>query len=332
MTRSMKAIVCRKYGTVDVLKMEELPIPAPGPDEVLIKVKYASVNSWDWDSVRGKPLIVRLFTNPFRPLYKILGADISGIVESIGKNVKYLKPGDAIMGDISGCHWGGFAEYVTASETALIKKPENLNFAEAAAIPQAGILAWQGLNQYGQIQPGQKVLINGAGGGVGSFAIQLAKMYGAEVTVVDTRDKFEFMRELGADYVMDYLNIDYTKSGKLYDLILDVNANRSLSQYKKCLSSDGGFVIVGGTMKTIIQAAISGMFSKKNSNKKLSLLIHKPNPMDLQTLSSLCEEGKIKVMIDKEFPLSETAQAIQYLGDGKVKGKVVIKIHSILSS
>ncbi|MBK7428834.1 MAG: NAD(P)-dependent alcohol dehydrogenase [Saprospiraceae bacterium] len=301
MTKSMKAIVCRKFGSADVLKLEELPIPAPGPDEVLIKVKYASVNSWDWDWIRGKPFIVRLFTSPFRPLHKILGADISGTVESIGTNVISLKPGDAIMGDISGCHWGGFAEYVTASETALIQKPENLSFAEAAAIPQAGILAWQGLHQYGPIQPGQKVLINGSGGGVGSFAIQLAKMFGAEVTAVDSADKFEFMRKLGANYLIDYNKNDYTKSGKLYDLILDVNANRPLSQYKKCLNPGAGFVIVGGSMKTILRTALSGMFSKKNNNKKLSLLIHKPNQIDLQALSSLCAEGKIKVMIDKEF-------------------------------
>jgi NADPH:quinone reductase-like Zn-dependent oxidoreductase len=322
----MNAIVFRKYGSVDVLKLEALPIPSPGPDEVLIKVKYASVNSWDWDWVRGKPFIVRLFTGPFRPPYKILGADISGIVESIGTNVKSFKPGDAIMGDISGCHWGGFAEYVTASEKSLIKKPENLSFAEAAAIPQAGILAWQGLHQYGPIQPGQKVLINGSGGGVGSFAIQLAKMFGAEVTAVDTADKFEFMQELGTDYLIDYLKNDYTKSGKRYDLILDVNANRPLSHYKKCLNPGAGFVIIGGAMNTIIQTAISGIFSKKNNKKKLSLLIHKPNQTDLQALTSLCSEGKIKVMIDKEFSLSETAQAIQLLGDGKVKGKVVISI------
>ncbi len=326
MTKSMKAIVCRKYGSADVLKMEDLPIPAPGPNEVLIKVKYASVNSWDWDSIRGKPFIVRLFTSPFRPLHKILGADISGIVESTGTNVTSLKQGDEVMGDISACHWGGFAEYVTASEKALIKKPENLSFAEAAAIPQAGILAWQGLYQYGPIQPGQKVLINGAGGGVGSFAIQLAKMYGAEVTAVDLAEKFEFMHKLGADYLIDYLKNDYTKSGKLYDLILDVNANRPLSRYKKRLSQEGGFVIVGGSMKTIFQTAISDKFSKKNDNKKLSLLIHKPNQIDLQALSSLSAERKIKVMIDRQFPLSETADAIQYLGDGKVKGKVVISI------
>ncbi len=305
--------------------MRVLPIPVPGPDEVLIKVKYASVNSWDWDLMRGEPFLFRLFTGPFRPHYKVLGADISGIVESAGSNVQSLKPGDAVMGDISICHWGGFAEYVTASETALIKKPDTLSFAEAAAIPQAGILAWQGLYQFGSIQPGQKVLINGAGGGVGSFAIQLVKMYGAEVTAVDSDDKFEFMQSLGADHLLDYKKVDFTKSGNLYDLILDVNANRSLSAYKKSLSEDGGFVMIGGSLITILQTAMSGMFSVK-SRKKTELLIHKPNQNDLQSLSTLCAEGKIKVMIDKQYPLAETAQAIQYLGDGKVKGKVVISI------
>lgn len=321
----MKAIVCTKYGSVDVLKLQDIPLPAPGTDEVLIKVKYASVNSWDWDLLRGRPLLFRLFTGLFRPHYKILGADISGIVESAGSNVQNLKPGDTVMGDISGCHWGGFAEYVTASETALIKKPDTLSFAEAAAIPQAGILAWQGLHQYGPIQTGQKVLINGAGGGVGSFAIQLAKMHGAEVTAVDVHDKFEFMLELGADYSLDYKKNDFIKSGKLYDLILDVNANRSLTAYKKSLSEDGGFVMVGGSLKTILQTAMSGMFFGK-SRKKTELLIHKPNQTDLQILSTLCAEDKIKVMIDKQYPLRETALAMQYLGDGKVKGKVVIEI------
>lgn len=325
MNKTMKAIVCTKYGSVDVLKPMDLPIPTPGPDEVLIRVKYASVNSWDWDLLRGKPFIFRLFSGPFRPLHKILGADISGIVEAKGSHVKSLKTGDAVMGDISGCHWGGFAEYVTANENVLIKKPGNISFVEAAAIPQAGILAWQGLHQYGEIRPGQKVLINGAGGGVGSFAIQLAKMYGAEVTAVDSEDKFEFMQELGADHVLDFKRADFTKNGLLYDLILDVNANRSLSAYKKSLSEEGGFVMVGGSLKTILQTAMSGMFSGK-SRKKAELLIHKPNQNDLQSLSALCAEGKIKVMIDSEFPLSETAKAIQYLGDGKVKGKVIVAI------
>jgi len=253
----VKAIVYTKYGPPDVLELKEVEKPTPKDNEVLIKVHAASVNSWDWDLLRGTPFLNRL-GGLLKPKYKILGADIAGRVEAVGRNVKRFQPGDEVFGDLSECGWGGFAEYVCARENALALKPASMTFEEVAAVPQAAVMALQGLRDKGQIQPGQKVLINGAGGGVGTFAVQIAKSFGAEVTGVDSTRKLDMMRSIGADQVIDYTREDFTKSGQRYDLILDVVAYRSIFDYKRALSPKGIYVFVGGSMAAAFQAVFLG--------------------------------------------------------------------------
>jgi len=320
----MKAIVYHTYGSPAVLKLEEVAKPTPKDDEVLIKIHAASVNSWDWDLLRGKPFLARM-DSPFKPKYKILGCDVAGQVEAVGKNVKQFQPGDAVFGDLSGCGWGGFAEYVCAQENALTLKPAAMTFAQAAAIPQAGVLALQGLRDQSQIQPGQKVLINGAGGGMGTFAIQLAKFWGAEVTGVDSTRKLAVMRTLGADHVIDYTQADFTKNGQRYDLILDAVAHRSLFDYKRALSPTGTLIIVGGSMGTIFQTLLLGTWFSKTGSQKLGLLIHQPNK-DLALLIELFTAGKVVPVIGRTYPLAETAAAFYALGAGDAQGKLVITV------
>ena len=322
----MKAIVYHHYGSPTVLRLEEVAKPTPKDDEVLIKIHAASVNSWDWDLLRGKPFLARM-DSPFKPKYKILGCDVAGQVEAVGKNVKQFQPGDAVFGDLSGCGWGGFAEYVCASENALTLKPAAMTFAQAAAIPQAGVLALQGLRDQSQIQPGQKVLINGAGGGMGTFAIQLAKFWGAEVTGVDSTRKLAVMRTLGADHAIDYTQADFTQNGQRYDLILDAVAHRSLFDYKRALSPTGTLIIVGGSMGTIFQTLLLGTWFSKTGSQKLGLLIHQPNK-DLALLIELFTAGKVVPVIGRTYPLAETAAAFYALGAGDAQGKLVITVVS----
>jgi len=320
----MKAIVYHTYGSPAVLKLEEVAKPTPKDDQVLIKIHAASVNSWDWDLLRGKPFLARM-DSPFKPKYKILGCDVAGQVEAVGKNVKQFQPGDAVFGDLSGCGWGGFAEYVCAQENALTLKPAAMTFAQAAAIPQAGVLALQGLRDQSQIQPGQKVLINGAGGGMGTFAIQMAKFWGAEVTGVDSTRKLAVMRTLGADHVIDYTQADFTQNGQRYDLILDAVAHRSLFDYKRALSPTGTLIIVGGSMGTIFQTLLLGTWFSKTGSQKLGLLIHQPNK-DLALLIELFTAGKVVPVIGRTYPLAETAAAFYALGAGDAQGKLVITV------
>lgn len=242
----MKAIVFTKYGTPDVLELKEVDKPIPKDDEVLIKVCAVSINDWDWGLLQGD-FINRLLSGLLKPKKKILGSDIAGRIEAVGKNVKQFQPGDEVFGDLSG-QWGGFAEYVCARENALALKPASMTFEEAAAIPQAAMLAIQGLRDKGQIQSGQKLLINGAGGGVGTFAIQIAKLYDVEVTGVDSSGKLDMLRSMGFDHVIDYTQEDFTKNGQRYDLILDVKTNRSMLDYMRALSPNGIYVTVGGSM------------------------------------------------------------------------------------
>jgi len=321
----MKAIVFTEYGSPDVLKLEEVEKPIPKENEVLVEVHAASVNSWDWDILRGTPFVNRLMAGIRKPKkIKILGCDIAGRVEAIGKNVDQLKPGDEVFGDISRCGWGGFAEYVCADENALALKPIGLTFEEAAAAPQAAVLALQGFRHQGQIQPGQKVLINGGGGGVGTFAVQIAKASGAEVTGVDSTNKLEMMLSIGADQVIDYTKEDYTRNGQQYDLILDNVAHRSISDYKRALNHQGTFVMVGGGSALVFQIMLLGPFISITSRKKFAMLLHKPDKRDLNLFAQLFEAGKVVPVIDKRYPLNETPEAIRYLGEGHVKGKVVI--------
>jgi len=322
----MKAIVYTKYGSPDVLQLKEVEKPIPKDDEVLVKVHAASINSWDWDMLTGRPLEYRLMSGLLEPKKtKILGCDIAGRVEAVGKNAKQFHRDDDVFGDLCGGSWRGFAEYVCARENELTLKPAGMTFEEAAATPQAGLLALQGLCDKKEIMPGHKILINGAGGGVGTFAIQIAKSFSAEVTGVDSTDKLGIMSSLGADHVIDYTQEDFTKNGKYYDLILDVKTNRSMFDYKRSLSSDGLYVTVGGKSARILQIVFFGPLISMIGNKKLVLIMHKPNK-NLNIINELFESGKVKPVIDRCFPLSETAEAFRYFGEGHFKGKVVITL------
>ena len=321
----MKAIVYEEYGSPDVLELKDVEKPTPNENEVLIKVHAASINSWDWDMLTGRPLEYRLFFGLLKSKYKILGCDIAGRIEAVGRNIKQFHPGDDAFGDLCEGSWGGFAEYVCARENELTLKPASMTFEEAAATPQAGLLALQGLCDKREIKPGQRILINGAGGGAGTFAIQIAKSFGAEVTGVDSTGKLDMLSSLGADHVIDYTQEDFTKNGKCYDLILDVKTNRSIFDYRRALSSNGIYVTVGGKSARIIQLVFLGSLISMIGNKKLALIMHKPNK-DLNILNDLFESGKVKPVVDKCFPLSETAEALKYFGEGHFKGKVVITV------
>ena len=319
----MKAIVYTKYGPPDVLHLEEVPKPIPKDNEVLIKVHASSINDWDWNLLRGN---FQGRSGAFlKPKYKILGSDVAGQIESVGKNVTKFQPGDKVFGDLCGSSWGCFAEYVCAPENTLVLKPSKMTFEEAAAIPQAALLALQGLRDKVKIQKGQKVLINGAGGGAGSFAIQIAKSFGAEVTGVDSTRKLKMMRSIGADKVIDYTKEDFTKNGQHYDFILDFAAHHSIFDYKRALSPKGVYAVVGGSSARVFQAMVMGPLISMMGSKKMSVLFHKPNK-GLDSMKKLFEAGKVKPVIDKRYPLSEVPEAFRYFGDGHAQGKVVITL------
>jgi NADPH:quinone reductase-like Zn-dependent oxidoreductase len=322
----MKAILYHQYGSPDMLKLEDVERPFPKNDEVLIKVHAASVNSWDWDLLRGRPYIVRL-GGLRRPKLKILGADVAGVVEDVGSAVKTFKQGDAVFGDLCNSGWGGFAEYVCASEKALTLKPPGVTFEDAAAVPQAGVMAMQGIRDMRTLHEGDKVLINGAGGGVGTYAMQLAKLHGAEVTGVDHADKMDLMKSLGADHVIDYNQQDFITTGKGYDLILDVTARRSIFDYRKALRVGGVYVVIGGKMSTIFQFMFLGPLISSTGNKKMKILIHEANK-NLSSIIALVESFKIKSVIHRCYSLEEVPLALKCLGDGKAFGKIVIRVAS----
>jgi NADPH:quinone reductase-like Zn-dependent oxidoreductase len=320
----MQAIVYTRYGPPDVLQLKEVPKPTPRDDEVLIKIEAVSLNRSDWEGLTGKPLYARLggLRKPSRP---ILGSDIAGQVEAAGSRHRQFKPGDAVYGDILGT-LGGFAEYVCARGGVMALKPPGLSFEAASTIPQAGIIALQGIRSKGQVQPGQKVLINGAGGGTGMFAIQLAKLAGAEVTGVDNTGKLDFMRSLGADHVIDYTRQDFTRSGQQYDLILELIAQRSIFAYARALKPNGTCYFVGGSAATLFQMLFLGPAIRRLTGKKLRLLVVQPNPADLVLVTGLCEAGQLAPVIDRQFPLRQVPEALRYLGEDRAKGKVVISV------
>jgi NADPH:quinone reductase-like Zn-dependent oxidoreductase len=321
----MRAIVYQKYGPTNVLHLTELPLPVPKANEVLIRIHAASVNSWDWDLLRGKPFIVRLAGGGImKPKLPVLGADVAGIVESVGQKVKQFKRGDAVFGDLSAARWGGFAEFVSAPENLLTFKPPNVSFEQAAALPQAGVMAWQGIHDFRKLQNGQKVLINGAAGGVGTYAVQLAKMLGAEVTAVDRGDKLEILKLLGADHVIDYTMKDFTQTGNQYDLVLDVVARHSLADYKRALLPGGVCVMIGGSTSTILQFMLFRTLASMTDSRKLRILMHQPNK-DLTLLMDLLRTGRIKSIIHKCFPLSQVPEALQCIGSGDAIGKIIIQ-------
>lgn len=317
----MKAMVQTRYGPPDVLELKELERPTPRDDEVLVKVYAASINEWDWGRLRGTPLVNRAMFGVFRPRakHRIIGCDISGRAESVGAHVQRFKPGDDVFGDLSHSGWGGFAEYVCAREDALATKSPRMSFAEAAAVPQAGLLALQGLRK-GGIASGQRVLINGAGGGAGTFAIQIAKSIGTEVTGVDRGEKLEVMRRVGADHVVDYEKEDFTRRGATYDLIVDVMARRSLSDYRRALTPGGMCILLGGSTSVIQKAMVFGSLGVK----KVKLLLHRPNLADLARMNVLYEEGKVVPIIDRSYRLDELGEAFRYYESGRHKGKLVV--------
>src|SRR6266699_156476 len=324
---NMRAIVYHNYGSPDVLKLEEVEKPTPKDDEVLIKVHAASANAADWHLLRGKPFLVRLMGyGLLKPKNTILGSDIAGRVEAVGRNVKQFQPDDEVFGNVSGCGFGGFAEYVCARENALALKPANLSFEEAAAVPSAGVTALQGLREKGQIQPGQKVLINGASGGVGTFAVHIAKSFGAEVTGVCSTRNVDMVRSIGADHVIDYTQEDFTKNGQRYDLIFDAVGNRSVSDCKRALTPKGRCAVAGfTTLPHLFQVLVLGSWVSRTGSKKIGLMeTANPNKKDLLFIKELLEAGKVVPVIDRTYPLSEVPEAIRYLEAGHAKGKVVI--------
>ena len=324
----MKAIVFTEYGSPDRLQVKEVAKPTPKDDEVLVQVHASSINSWDWEFQSGTSFINRLLFGLFKPKpeKQILGADIAGTVEEVGKNVTRFQRGDEVFGDLWDS-WGGFAEYACAPERSLELKPVNSTFLEAAAVPQAGVLALQGLRKTGQIQPGQKVLINGAGGGVGTFAVQLAKRKGTEVTGVDKAHKLEVVRSLGADQVIDYTKEDFTQNGQRYDLILDAQGVRSMFDYKHALSPQGTYAMVGGAVPRILQALFFGLWGSITGGQKFRLVAEGPNK-GLADLKALIEAGKVIPVVDRVYKLSEVPEAFRYFAEGRHKGKVVIAMGS----
>jgi len=322
----MKAIICTEYGSPDVLQLKDVAKPTPNEDEVLVKVHATSLNAADFETLRGT--WSARFGGPLRPMHKILGTDLAGRVERVGRNVKQFQPGDEVWGDLSFPYgFGTFAEYVSVSEEALAPKPASMSFEEASTYPQAAIISLQTLRDKGQIQPGQKVLINGAGGGMGTFAVQIAKLYGAEVTGVDSARKLDMLRSLGADHVIDYAQKDYTKSGQLYDVIVDVVAHRSFFDYRRALSPEGRFIIVGGSLGTFLQVVLLGALTSRSGSKKLGLNAYDMNNReDYAELEGLFEAGKVVPVIDRRYPLSEVPEALRYLEAGHALGKVVITV------
>jgi NADPH:quinone reductase-like Zn-dependent oxidoreductase len=323
--RFMKAVVRSRYGSPDVFQFTEITKPAPADNEVLIELRAASVNPLDWHFMRGEPFFVRLITGLFKPKHSVLGCDIAGRVEAVGRNVKLFQPGDEVFG---GNGVGGFAEYVCVPEGKLALKPANLSFEDAAAVPVAAVTARQGLRNQGHIQQGQKVLVDGASGGVGTFAIQIAKFFGAEVTAVCSTRNVDTARSTGADHVIDYRREDFTRNGLRYDLILGANAFRSLFDYRRALCDDGIFVKAGGNAS--LEGILKDMFLRPwlslFGRKRMCGVLASINKKDLDFLSILLEAGKIVPVIDRCYPLSDAAEAIRYLEEGHAQGKVILTV------
>jgi len=320
----MKAVVYTEYGSPDVLQLKEVPKPIPADDELLIKIHAVSINGSDREALIGRPLYVRI-GGLLKPGDQILGSDIAGRVEAAGKNNTQFQAGAEVFGELPG-YRGGFAEYVCTRGKTLALKPAGMTFEEAAAIPQGGVIALHGIREKGQVQPGQKVLINGAGGSGGSFAVQLAKLHGAEVTGVDHTGKLDFMRSLGADHVVDYTREDFTKSGKRFDLILDLIAHRSAFAYARALEPAGTAFFVGGSVATLFQILLLGPVLRRITGKNLRLLVVPQTRRDLIAITGLCTAGKIRPVIDRRYPLSEVREALQYINEGRARGKVVITV------
>jgi NADPH:quinone reductase-like Zn-dependent oxidoreductase len=319
----VQAIVFTRYGSPDVLELREVARPVPKDDEVLIRVHAASINDWDWGALHGTDLVNRLIFGLVEPKKQILGSDIAGRVEAVGKNVRRFRVGDEVFGDLSGV-WGGFAEYVCARETAVVRKPASMTFEQAAAIPQAALLALQSFRLFGPMQPGQTILINGAGGGVGTFAVQIARRYGAVVTVVDSAAKLDMLRALGAAHAIDYTKEDFTRRGQRYDFILDVKTARSAFDYARALNRGGTYVTVGGSMTRLLRALLWAPWFRRTAGKRIRVLMLKPNE-GLDEMIELFDAGVLPV-IDGPYPFRDLPRAFRYFGEARHQGKVVLTL------
>ena len=321
----MKAIICEKYGDPADLIYGNLEKPSPSEHQVLIKIYATAINDYEWSSVRGKPNLYRLLFGILKPRSKVPGMELAGVVEDVGTKVTSFKKGDRVYGDTSEFGFGRFAEFMAVNEAALTLMPDKMSFAEAASIPHASILALQGLRDKGEIKNGQRILINGAGGGVGTFGFQIAKLYDTLVTGVDTGEKLEMMKDLGFDHIIDFKKEDFTKNGEEYDLILDAKTNRSPFSYLRSLSPGGTYVTVGGKLSKLLKIVTFGPILSKLTGKKLKLLPLEANK-GLDYINELYSDNKLKCIIDGPYPLHEVPTAIQYFGEGLHSGKVVINV------
>jgi NADPH:quinone reductase-like Zn-dependent oxidoreductase len=326
---TMRAIQCERYGPPEVLRLRDVPKPSPKDDEVLIEVRAASVNPYDWHLMRGAPFLARMGNGFRRPKDPRFGADVAGRVESVGKNVTRFKAGDEVIGFAR----GSFAEYATAAESELALKPPNLSFEASAAAPMAALTALKGLRDQGHVRSGQAVLVNGASGGVGTFAVQIAKSFGAEVTGVCSTPNIDLVRSIGADHVIDYTREDFTRNGERYDLILDAVGNQTVSGYKRALKPGGIGVVVGFTsMIGLMRVAFRGKLTSKNASKKVGMMMMRPKQEDRAQLTELLASGKVVPVIDRSYPLIEVPEAIRYLEGGHARGKVTIRVEPIARS
>lgn len=323
----MKAIIRSEYGSPDVLELKEVTTPTPQDNEVLVRVHASSVNMADVDYLLGRPNIARLGTGLRKPKNSGLGLDVAGQVEAVGNNVTRFQPGDEVFGDLTDYGFGAFAEYACAPDDAFALKPSGMSFEEAATVPQAAVMALQGLRGKRRILPGHKVLVNGAGGNVGPFAVQIAKAFGAEVTGVDSTSKLGLLRSIGVDHVIDYTKQDYTETGPRYDWILDVAAHRSIFESRRALRPQGVYVMVPGSIAPMIQAMFLGPLLSMAGSRKMGMLMWKPfNEKDVVFLTELLEAGQVVPVIDRSYPLREVPEALRYQQEGRARGKVVITV------
>ncbi|MCP5483897.1 MAG: NAD(P)-dependent alcohol dehydrogenase [Spirochaetales bacterium] len=323
----MKALLLKKYGPPEALTLGQIDKPAPGPHEVLVRVHAAAINDFDWGLVRGRPRVYRLMYGLIRPKHRVPGMELAGTIEAVGENVKSFAPGDAVYGDISEYGFGALAEYVCVPEQAMRPKPPELSFADAASLPHAGGLALQGLRDVGKIQTGQKILINGAGGGVGVLALQIAKLHGATVTGVDTGAKLSMMKDLGYDCVLDFRKEDFSQRSERYDLILDCKTNRSPFVYARCLNPGGTYVTVGGALPRLLQVLLAAPWIARTQNKRLRIVALKANK-DLEYLGDLYKNHQLRCVVDGPYAFSEAPARIRYFGEGRHSGKVVLTLRN----
>ena len=321
----MRAATCYRYGDADVLTVREVPRPVPGKGQVLVRVLAASMNDFDWGLVSGRPVIVRFFNGFLRPRVQIPGCDVAGRVVEVGSDASRYRPGDRVFGDLSSCGFGAFAEYVCVPETALVPMPEGMSFDQAAATPQAAVLALQALLDAAPVADGQRLLFNGAGGGVGTFGLQLARQWDVEITCVDRADKLDMLRALGADHVIDYRTVDFTRTGERYDTIVDAKTSRSPFAHTRALKPGGCYVTVGGYLRRIAQMLLFRRALGLRDGKRFAMVALAPN----RHLAYLCERfvsGAVTPVLDRVFELEETAEALRYFVESRHRGKVIVRM------